>query len=54
MFLSVEGKRKCKDNSDLIEKLVNLDEEAAKRAEEHTRKWFELEEQRELNRMKLE
>lgn len=46
MLLSAEGKWKCKDNSELIEKLVKLDEEAANRAEEQTRKWFELEEQR--------
>ena len=36
--LYTEGKRKVKDDSDLIEKLMKLDEEAAKRSEEQTRK----------------
>ena len=52
--LYTEGKRKAKNNSDLIEKLIKLDEEAAKRSEEQTRKWLEMEEEREMRRLKME
>jgi len=47
-------KRKGKDNSDLIEKIMKMDEEAEKRAEEHTRKWLEQEEEREARRVQRE
>jgi len=52
--LCTERKRKGKDNSDLIEKLVKLDEEAAKRSEEQTRKWLEMEEERKMRRLHME
>ena len=47
MPLFTEGKRKLKDNSDLIEQLVKLDEETAKRSEEQTKKWYEMQVKRE-------
>jgi len=40
-------KRKERDISDVIEKLMKLDQEAQKRTEEHTKKWLEIEEERE-------
>ena len=47
-------KCKGKDNSDLIQKIMKMDEEAEKRAEEHTRKWLKQEEEREARRMQRE
>ena len=38
-------KRKGRDNADIIEKLLKLDEKAEERAEEATKKWMEMEEQ---------
>ena len=54
LFVLTGLKRKGKDTSDIIEKLMKFDEKAEQRAEEATKKWMEMEEQREERRLKRE
>jgi len=54
MPLLTGSKRKGRDNANIVEKLLTLDEKAEERAEEATKKWMEMEEQREERLLKHE